>query len=194
MSQLKSKLESLLFITNHPMSDKKLAELTKSEVQAVKNELKVLIEEYNQEGRGVNINKVGDKYQIVTAGDNRSLIQEFIKDETTGELTKPQLETLTIIAYRGPIGKLQLEQIRGVNCSLILRNLMMRGLIDAKDDKEKHDIYYQVTFDFLKFLGVNQVEELPDYEKLNSSEILDRLLAADDEATEASETINSSPT
>lgn len=186
MSSLKSKLESLLFITNHPLSDKKLAELTKGEVQAVKDELKILMTEYNQAGRGVNINKIGDKYQIVTAGDNRSLIQEFIKDETTGELTRPQLETLTIIAYRGPIGKLQLEQIRGVNCSLILRNLMIRGLIEARDDKQKGDIYYQVTFDFLKFLGVNQVEELPDYEKLHSSEILDRLLAADSAGPEGS--------
>ena len=183
MPNLKSKLESLLFITNHPLSDKKLAELTKTEVENVRNELKILIEEYNQEGPGVNINKIGTKYQIVTAGDNRQLIQDFIKDETTGELTRPQLETLTIIAYRGPIGKLQLEQIRGVNCSLILRNLMMRGLIEAREDKTKADIYYQVTFDFLKFLGVNTVEELPDYEKLNSSEILDRLLAADEETT-----------
>jgi len=111
---------------------------------------------------------------MVSAPDNVKLIQEFIKDETTGELTRPSLETLTIIAYRGPVSKLDLERIRGVNCSLILRNLLIRGLVESKT--EKKEIYYNITFDFIRFLGVNDIKELPDYERLHTDDSLDRML------------------
>jgi len=62
----------------------------------------------------------------------QKLLKILLKDETTGELTKPSIETLTIIAYRGPIAKYELERIRGINCSLILRNLILRGLAEEK--------------------------------------------------------------
>jgi segregation and condensation protein B len=87
------------------------------------------------------------------------------------------LETLTIIAYRGPVTRAELEQIRGVNCSIILRNLAMRGLITTASDKQTMQVTYSITFDFLKFLGLQQQSELPDYEKLNSSQALEQLLA-----------------
>jgi len=116
---------------------------------------------------------------MVSAPENSSLVRDFIKDETTGELTRPSLETLTIIAYRGPISKLDLERIRGINCSLILRNLLIRGLIEAKTDRKKNEIYYNITFDFIRFLGINDVNQLPDYERLNKDDTLDRILSDD---------------
>jgi len=133
-----------------------------------------LMKEYKETKRGIEIIKNSAKYQMVSAPDNVKLIQEFIKDETTGELTRPSLETLTIIAYRGPVSKLDLERIRGVNCSLILRNLLIRGLVESKT--EKKEIYYNITFDFIRFLGVNDIKELPDYERLHTDDSLDRML------------------
>jgi segregation and condensation protein B len=176
MPTLKSKIESLLFVTNKPLMIKKLAELTKSDTQKVKEAIKELISEYNHQDRGMQIAKIGPKIQMITLADNSGLVKEFIKDETTGELTRPQLESLTIIAYRGPITKAELEQIRGVNCSLILRNLMIRGLIEEKQDKGKMTITYNITFDFLKFLGISQVSDLPEYEKLSRDETLLKVL------------------
>ena len=105
-----------------------------------------------------------------------SVVKKFLKDETTGELTKAALETLSIIAYRAPITKYELEQIRGVNCSLILRNLLIRGLIEEDKDPQTKNIVYKLSFDFLKFLGIKEVKELPDFEKLNSDENLRRFL------------------
>jgi segregation and condensation protein B len=93
-------------------------------------------------------------------------------------LSQPSLEALTIIAYRGPIAKLELERIRGVNCSLILRHLLLRGLVEEKLDKTKNENFYTVTHDFIRFLGLGSVTELPDYEKLNQAEAINSVLEA----------------
>lgn len=176
---IKSKIESLLFISAKPMSVKQLAELIKKDKKEIENSGKELVEEYKNNKKGIQIIKNGPKLQMVSSPENAKLIQEFIKDEATGELSRPSLETLTIIAYRGPISKIDLNRIRGVNCSLILRNLLLRGLIEAKNDSKKQEIYYTITFDFVRFLGINDVRELPDYEKLSKDDTLDRMLGSE---------------
>ncbi len=177
---IKDKIESLLFIAAKPMSIKQLADLINQPESEIKKAGDELEEEYKSNKRGVQIIKNGSKYQMVSSPDNARLVQEFIKDETTGELSRPSLETLTIIAYRGPIAKSDLDHIRGVNCSLILRNLLIRGLIEAKSDK-KGETYYNVTFDFIRFLGINDINELPDYEKLNNVESISIALSSGNE-------------
>lgn len=176
MSSLKSKIESLLFISNQPLTLKKLASLTKAEKDKVEAAIKELMKDYNDQPRGVSVSKSGDKVQMVTGADNAQLVKDYIKEETTGELSKASLEALTVIAYRGPITRAELEQIRGVNCAIILRNLIMRGLIETKEDKKKMQTSYNITLDFLKFLGLNEQSELPDFEKLNSSEAIEKIL------------------
>jgi len=171
---IKPKIESLLFTAAKPMAIKDLASLINKPVKEVQASCDALMKEYKDEKRGIEIIKNSAKYQMVSAPDQAKLIQEFIKDETVGELTRPSLETLTIIAYRGPISKIDLERIRGVNCSLILRNLLIRGLIEHRT--EKKEIYYNITFDFIRFLGINNIKELPDYERLNTDDSLDRML------------------
>jgi segregation and condensation protein B len=173
---LESKIESLLFISGRPMSDRELADLAETEVKDIAAAGEKLMAEYKERNNGVQIVKNGSSWQMVTSPDNAALIQKFIKDETTGELTRPSLETLTIIAYRGPIAKTDLDRIRGINCSLILRNLLIRGLVDVRDDRKKDESYYTVTFDFLRFLGLNEVKELPDYDKLSQDDTIDRIL------------------
>jgi segregation and condensation protein B len=173
---LKSKIESLLFIATRPLSVNKIAELVEGSKDEVKLELDKLFEEYNSADKGVNLQKIGSNYQLVTSANNSKLISEFLKEEITGELTPASLETLTVIAYRGPITRAELELIRGVNCSIILRNLMIRGLIEEIDDKKNMATKYQITFDFMKHLGITEPAQLPDFEKLNSSETLNSLL------------------
>ena len=173
---LKTKIESLLFISAKPITVKQLSDITGKSASEIKQAGNELVEDYKKEKRGIQIIKNGLKYQMVSSQENTKLVQEFIKNETTGELSRPSLETLTIIAYRGPISKLDLDRIRGVNCALILRNLLLRGLIETKIDKKKKEIYYNVTFDFIRFLGINDIVELPDYEKLSKDDTIDRML------------------
>ena len=176
MASLKSKIESLLFISNQPFSLKKLADLTKADKDKVNAAVEELIKDYNQSEKGIQIQKIGEKVQLATAGDNARMVKDYIKEETTGELSRAALETLTIIAYRGPVSRAEIEQIRGVNCAIILRHLLLRGLIEGRDDKKKMQMIYNITFDFLQFLGINEQSQLPDYEKLNSDEGLEKIL------------------
>ena len=173
---LKTKIESLLFISAKPMPTKQLVDLLKVEKSKIQEAGDELVEEYKNNKSGVQIIKDGLKYQMVSAPENAKVVQEFIKDETTGELTRPSLEALTIIAYRGPISKIDLDRIRGVNCALIIRNLLLRGLIEAKTDSKKKETYYSVSFDFIRFLGINNIVDLPDYKKLNEDDTLDKFL------------------
>jgi segregation and condensation protein B len=177
MKNLKTLVEALLFISNKPLAVKKIAELCASGKVEVETVLKVLAEEYNQvPERGVRLILNGDTAQLATAPAAAEVVEKFLKEELTGEMTRPQLEALTIIAYRGPITKMELEQIRGVNCSLILRNLMIRGLVASELDKKMKIEVYHVTNDFLRFLGVTNTQELPDYEKLSQSEVIQNIL------------------
>lgn len=175
---LKSQLESLLFVSLKPLALKELASLTKVKVKEVEEALMELSVDYKDSSRGLILINNNSQYQIATAAQNATLIQEFLKDETSGELSQPSLEALTIIAYRGPISKLDLDRIRGVNCSLIIRNLLLRGLVEEKFDKTKNEHYYTVTHDFVRFLGISSVVNLPEYEKLRAAETIASILSA----------------
>lgn len=176
MLELKNKIESLLFITHKPLSIGELIKLTESGKTNVEEALSELKREYQEKNGGIELLQLDDKYQFATASTSAEMITKFLNTESTGELTRPSLETLTIIAYRGPVSKAELELIRGVNCSLIIRNLLMRGLIESIDDKVRLTTVYSITFDFLKHLGLNSVSELPDFERLNRNNNLDKLL------------------
>ncbi len=177
MSNLKSKIESLLLVSNQPLIFKRLAKLLAVSEQEIKSAADILSKDYqSRQDSGVKILKDINQIQFVTAPENSKIVADFIKDETTGELTPASLETLTIIAYRGPITKAELEQIRGVNCAVILRNLIMRGLIEMAENKKKMEVSYNITLDFLKFLGITDAKQLPEYEKLNRSENLEGII------------------
>jgi segregation and condensation protein B len=174
---LSTKIESLLFVSPRPLTVKRLAELAGADAAAVETELQTLAERYNTDSSGLHLLRHASSVQFVSSPLNSKLITDFIKEEQAGELTRPALETLTIVAYRGPISKIQLDTIRGVNCALILRNLMIKGLVEAKAaGKDKHQTSYQVTMDFVRFLGLNHIAELPDYEQLNRDENLEQFL------------------
>jgi len=173
---LTSRLESILFVASKPLSVKKLVKVLKKDRKEIIGSLDILIQKYNCEGSGIKILKNTDEYQMVSSPDNIDITEKFVKAEISGELTRPQLETVTVVSYCGPITKPELEQIRGVNCSLILRNLMMRGLVQESQDKTKLLPSYEITIDYLRLLGLEKVEDLPDYEILHGHEYVEKAL------------------
>jgi segregation and condensation protein B len=182
MQELKSKIESLLFVSAKPLSIKALASAASVDEKEAGLAGDELSAELKAAHRGLQIIRNKDSFQMVSSPENTELIQSFIKDETTGELSRPSLETLTIIAYRGPISKSDIDRLRGVNCSMILRNLLLRGLIEIEEDKAKEQTYYQVSLDFVRFLGLTDVRELPDYEQLSNHESLAEVLKKAEES------------
>lgn len=171
---LKSKILGMLFVANKPLSAKQIWNFLKKEddadvkIENVEAALKNIANELNQQENGIHLLTNGEEFQLVSNPDFGSLMKKFLKEDLTGELTPAGLETLSIIAYRGSISKVELEEIRGVNCGMILRNLMIRGLIDVSGDERP---VCRVTTDFVKFLGVNSLEQLPDFERLHNMDI-----------------------
>ena len=172
-----SQIESLLFAVAKPMSIKDLATALAIAETEAEELIKFLQEKMNNLESGLHLAMSNQKVQLITNPENGKFLRDYFKAELTSELTKPSLETLTIIAYRQPISKEELEQIRGVNCSLILRNLLIRGYIEAHEDRNSLATTYAVTIDFLRHLGIDSVSDLPDYERLNNNDNLQRILS-----------------
>lgn len=168
-------LETLLFVAGKPLSLRKLAKLLNTPEELVADALNALRSKYLLAESGIVLMQNNDEWQLVSHPDNRTLAEQLVKAELTGELTRPQLETLTVVSYCGPVTKPELEQIRGVNCSLILRNLMMRGLVKEVDA----DVLlprYEVTMEYLQHLGIASLNELPDYATLHQHEFITHAL------------------
>jgi len=168
------KIESLLFASPHPLTVKRLASLLECDHEEIGVALSELQESYRTRSAGIRLNQVGNEVELVTAPEQAELVREFVKDETTGELTRPQLETLSVIAYRAPVTKAEIEAIRGVNCSLILRNLMIRGLIASEESGG--EARYRMALEFLRHLGISAPEDLPEYQRFHGSEVIEALL------------------
>jgi len=162
-----SKLETILFVASKPLNFKKLAKVLNAPSEEINSALETLRARYNTPESGIILVQNNDEWQLVSNPDNREVAENFLKAEVSGELTRPQLETLTVISYCGPITKPELETIRGVNCSLILRNLMMRGLIKELEDPANLLPTYEATMDYLRHLGINNLRELPEYDILH---------------------------
>lgn len=172
----KSIIESLLLAAGKPLTVDELANFLEQDAEHILQAAQDLQAKYNNDDSGLHLAINNKKIQFITNPSNADYLYKYFKEELSGELTRPALETLTIIAYRQPISKEELEQIRGVNCSLIIRNLLMRGLIEMEENKESLVPLYSVTMDFLRHLGLDSVSNLPDFEKLNSDENLQKLI------------------
>jgi segregation and condensation protein B len=174
-TELKSRIESLLFVSGKPISFRKLASILNIEAWQIRDLLAEINNDYEESRRGLRVVLRSDSAQLVSAPQNAGFVQKLITDELQEDLSRAALETLAIIAYRGPITRAEIEMIRGVNCIYILRNLSIRGLVDKRESKKDARAFvYEASFDFLKHLGVRSVKELPDYEKLKESISLER--------------------
>jgi segregation and condensation protein B len=168
-------LETLLFVAGKPLAMRKLVKLLNTTEEKLQEALTILRAKYLLAESGIVLMQNNDEWQLVSHPENRALAEQLVKAELTGELTRPQLETLTVISYCGPITKPELEQIRGVNCSLILRNLMMRGLVKEVEA----DVLlprYEVTMEYLQHIGITNLNELPDYATLHKHEFITQAL------------------
>lgn len=169
MEQLEHKLaslEALLFIHGEPLSFKKIEAvlgLPPGECEALIEELKKRLEE---RPRGLQLMKDREKVQLATKPEFNAILEDFIKEELTEDLTPASLEALSIVAYLGPISRAKIEYLRGVNSMVILRSLMIRGLVERFPDPEHPSSYlYRPTLELMKHLGIAEKEHLPEYQK-----------------------------
>jgi len=114
--------------------------------------------------RGVRLVRAGDTVALATAPEAAAYLDALRKEELSGELGRATLETLTIILYRAPVRKSEIDYIRGVNSAFSMRTLLVRGLVERKrDEGGTRGFVYAPTLDTLSYLGISRVEELPQY-------------------------------
>ncbi|MBI2023316.1 SMC-Scp complex subunit ScpB [Candidatus Giovannonibacteria bacterium] len=163
MEDLPKKIEALLFVSGEGLSAERLASQLKKSDKEI-NDAIASLKSHLEEAHELTVLQGGNRFSLVTSPAVSKLVEEYAKEEFAGELSKASLETLAIVAYKGPIKRSEIDFIRGVNSSFMLRNLLMRGLIErSQDPKDARSYIYRVSVDFLKFLGVTSISDLPEF-------------------------------
>ncbi len=164
---LEQKIEAILFWKGEPLSIKRLTDILKKDQAEVETALSTL--ENNLKGRGLVLMRKEDEVLLGTSPENSKLIEDLTKEELTKDLGKAGLETLSVILYKGPITRRGIDFIRGVNSTFILRNLLIRGLVEkVTNPKDERSFLYKPTFDLLSYLGASRIEEVPEYQNVIS--------------------------
>lgn len=175
--KIKSAIESMLFISGEPISIKKISKILDVVIAEVENAIMILQGEYASGKRGIVILKKEQEIQMATDPENSQIVDQLVKSEIQENLSRASLEVLAIIAYRGPITRVEIEAIRGVNCSYTVRSLMMRGLLERiENPKDNRGYLYKISFEFLKKLGIDNIDRLPDYETLSKDDRIDSII------------------
>src|SRR3989344_2793729 len=163
-----AKIEAFLFIYGEPVEVKKLAKVFSATEEEIESGLVQLEEALKNESRGLALVRDKTRVQLATKPEFSKLLEDITKEEFTGDLTPAGLETLSIVVNAGPISRADLEFIRGVNSSFILRSLLMRGLLEREVyPKRANAFIYSASFEILKTLGLSNVSDLPDFQKYN---------------------------
>lgn len=162
---LQAQIEAILFFKTDAISIKKLGELLNADKKEIEEAL-ILLEQSLSE-RGVSLTRLENEVMLTTSKEISPLIEKLSKEELEGDLSRASMETLAIILYQGSATKSEIDYIRGVNSSFILRALQIRGLVERiPNPKDQRSFVYKPTFDLHNYLGISKKEELPEYSKL----------------------------
>lgn len=177
-----SALEALLFVSGEPLSFARIAKiLTVSETRVHELATALSARYEASEGSGLMIVRDDKTLLLATKPSNALLVEALTKSTLQENMSKAALEVLAIIAYRAPIARVDIDAIRGVNCSFTLRNLLLRDLITREGNpSDSRGYLYRPTLKFLQTIGIEQISELPDYEALVKDERLHTILEQDE--------------
>ena len=159
--ELRRHLESLLFVAAEPAEISQLAvalDVTTDQLDAALLELSEQCQT-----RGLRLQRKGQRVQLASAPESAPFVEKFLGLSATTRLSHAALETLAIIAYRQPITRAAIESLRGVDCDGVVRTLLARQLIQEIDrlDTVGHPVTFGTTFEFLRYFGLQKLDELP---------------------------------
>lgn len=158
-------LEGLLFISGKDgLSLKQISELLEIESDVALDLVYKLDNSYNNEARGLRIEKLGDNYKLVTKKEHNKYYEKLMQDVTSEHLSNQALETLAIIAYNQPISRSQIDEMRGVDSSYQVRRLLLKELIEeaGRSDAPGRPMLYKTTNSFLDYFGLSSIKDLPE--------------------------------
>ncbi len=161
-----STIEALLFaVGSEGLSLEELTNILEKDADEVLKALDSLNEKYKLEDSGIELKLLGNKYKLTTK-ERESEYLKKLATETSNNLSEAALETLAIIAYNEPITRLQIDEVRGINSSQMIRNLIAKGLIEntGKSDLPGRPNLYKTTDFFLDYFNLSNIDELPEIE------------------------------
>ncbi|MCD5414273.1 MAG: SMC-Scp complex subunit ScpB [Clostridiales bacterium] len=167
--ELKGIIEALLFAWSEPLSIKELCKLIDVDKDEVEISINEMSDEFSYEKRGLQIIKMEEYYQLATKPKHHEYIKSLLEPKQKKGLTRATLETLSIIAYKQPVTKVEVESIRGVKCDKSIHTLQEKGLVEERGRLEKtgRPILYGTNIYFLKMFGLTSLEELPEINELD---------------------------
>ena len=166
----KAVLEGLLFVVGEEgLTFDQIEDVLEIDEEESKNLLYELKHDYEDENRGLRIDFLGNRFKLTTKYEHREYYQKLLENPETNTLSQAALETLAIIAYNEPITRVQIDAMRGVCSTQIIRKLVAKGFIKevGRSDLPGRPILYETTSEFLDYFGMASKDDLPSIEMLN---------------------------
>ena len=165
---LDAQIEAILFFSGEPISLERISQIVNRENKEIESALLELSKKL--EGRGLVLVRKDEEVTLGTHPEHSEIIEKLTKEELARDIGKAGLEALSIILYRAPISRREIDYIRGVNSNFILRNLLVRGLIEkVSSPKDQRSFLYKPTFELLQFMGISKINELPEYAEVRKT-------------------------
>ncbi|MCI1930799.1 MAG: SMC-Scp complex subunit ScpB [Clostridia bacterium] len=176
LNEAESVVESLLFVSGDAVSIDVIAKSVELDRATARAVVLSLSKRYEEEKRGIRIIEIDNSFQMCSAPENFQYLSNVLKTEKKNGLSQALLETLAIIAYKQPVTKAQIEEIRGVNSDHAVNRLIEKKLVTecGKSDAPGRPVLFGTTNDFLRFFGFKSIKDigpLPDGKTIETSEI-----------------------
>ena len=166
-------LEGILFVVgDEGITLKAVCEILNIEAEEAKKLLIELKNSYENDSRGIRISYLGDAFKLTTKKEHKEYYEKLIENPTTNLLSNAALETLAIIAYNQPITRVEIDELRGVSSSHMIRKLVAKGLVKeaGKSDMPGRPNLYKTTSEFLDYFGLATLADLPEIIESKSKE------------------------
>lgn len=169
MDKLTHHIEALVFVSEHPLTFKEIKNCldeqfnTKLNKKDVTDAIDALIEKYQSEEFAIEMVEISNGFRFMTKGAYYNTVATYLKQSTKKKLSKAALETLSIIAYKQPVIKSELEKIRGVSCDYSIQKLLEKELIEieGRSDGPGRPLLYATSEKFMDYFGLKSIEDLP---------------------------------
>jgi segregation and condensation protein B len=164
-AKLKSQILSILFVSSKPVSLSELQNALEVSLEDIRAAVSEIVSQ--NQANGIILLASNDKLQLATNPDNSLAVKKFLSMELREKLSDAALETLAVIAYRQPVSKAEIENIRGVNSQYTLRQLLIRGLVEKTvSSSDRRVALYKTTLEFMQHLGLKDMSDLPDFDQI----------------------------
>ncbi|MDD3224922.1 MAG: SMC-Scp complex subunit ScpB [Clostridium sp.] len=169
-------IESLLYVSGEPLKLKSIASIIECDIEYTKSILKDMMDSYAKTERGIKLISINDEYQLVTKSENSSYVQKLLKTNSRQSLSQASLEALAIIAYKQPVTRIEIDEIRGVKSDRAVIGLKEKNLIKESGRLEApgRPILYSTTDEFLRYFDLNSLKSMPELDSFFKDEEIEK--------------------